>query len=370
MDNDARAITARNEADGIAGLIGMRSRAHMVRPGRRGWAAISLAVLASASLVGCSTVKGAAKTDAAGGTGPLLATMGKSASPTHVSTSPTASKSPTSSKSPSVRTSPTGGNSPSPTSAATGPVADASPSSSPSPSPSATNSNPGTGSECVTSEAKGSCGPYGDSAIAISGGQITVGQDVWNPISGWSQMLRATGPSDWSVTANMPAPNRSVVSFPNIGDMYYNSTTADKLSNFSAIHSSFTEDMHATSATSAWAAYDIWLNSWSNEVMIQVDFSLNGACPAVGSATFGGSGGVPVQHWNLCKYGSELIWKLTGGNEQSGTVDILAMLTWLENHGYLPAGSNLTDISYGWELCSTGGKPETFTLSRFTVTTS
>ena len=104
--------------------------------------------------------------------------------------------------------------------------------------------------------------------------------------------------------------------------------------------------------------------------MIQVDFSLNGACPAVGSATFGGSGGVPVQHWNLCKYGSELIWKLTGGNEPSGTVDILAMLTWLENHGYLPNGSNLTDISYGWELCSTGGKQETFTLSRFTVTTS
>ncbi|HEX7161949.1 MAG TPA: hypothetical protein VF223_12020, partial [Trebonia sp.] len=35
--------------------------------------------------------------------------------------------------------------------------------------------------------------------------------------------------------------------------------------------------------------------------------------------------------------------------------------------GYLPQKSTLTDISYGWEICSTGGKPETFTLSKFTV---
>ena len=30
------------------------------------------------------------------------------------------------------------------------------------------------------------------------------------------------------------------------------------------------------------------------------------------------------------------------------------MLTWLEDNGYLPANSSLTDISYGFEICSTG----------------
>lgn len=348
MDNDARAILDRSETVKIVGLTGRHAGAYIAGPKCRRLVAISLAVLATASLSGCGTALRTGKVDALA-TSPVLATMGKSASSAHARMSPTASRSPTSKKS---LTSPSP-SSPSPSSSSSSP----------------SNSSPGTGGGCVTSEAKGSCGPYGDAAIAISSGQITVGQDVWNPISGWSQTLRAAGPSDWSVTANMPASNRSVVSFPNVGDMFYSSTTADELSKFSAIYSSFTENMNATSATSAWAAYDIWLNSWGNEVMIQNDFSLNGACTAVASATFGGSSRVPVQRWNLCQYGKELIWKLTG-NEQSGTVDILAMLTWLENHGYLPSGSNLTDISYGWELCSTGGQPETFTMSRFTVTTS
>ena len=131
--------------------------------------------------------------------------------------------------------------------------------------------------------------------------------------------------------------------------------------------------MHATSATSAWAAYDIWLNSWNNEVMIQNDFVNRGACPDNrATATFGGSGGVPRQQWDLCLYGAkELIWYLGGGDkEQVGTVDILAMLNWLISNRYLPGGSSLTEISYGWELCSTGGEQETFTMSKFTVSAS
>jgi hypothetical protein len=187
---------------------------------------------------------------------------------------------------------------------------------------------------------------------------------VWNPISGWSQTLHATNPGNWYVTANMPKGNTAVVSFPNAGTTY----PETPLTNFSSITSSFTEDMHANSATSAWAAYDIWLNKWGNEVMIQHDFANNGACPTKATAQFGGSGGVPVQTWQLCQYGSELIWKLTGGSEQSGSVDVLAMLQWLESHSYLPRSSTLTDISYGWEICSTGGQAETFTNSRYTVT--
>jgi hypothetical protein len=31
------------------------------------------------------------------------------------------------------------------------------------------------------------------------------------------------------------------------------------------------------------------------------------------------------------------------------------MLTWLENHGYLPQSSVLSLLGYGFELCSTGG---------------
>jgi hypothetical protein len=162
----------------------------------------------------------------------------------------------------------------------------------------------------------------------------------------------------------MPAGNTAVVSFPNIGEEYYYTNT---LADFSSIVSAFTETMNPAAGTSAEAAYDIWLNNWRNEVMIQHDIVNRGTCPVLAVAAFGGSGGVPVQNWSLCKYGSELIWQLAGAGERSGSVDILAMLTWLVHHGYLPQRSGLTDISYGFEICSTGGRPETFTLSHFSI---
>jgi hypothetical protein len=219
--------------------------------------------------------------------------------------------------------------------------------------------------QCVTSTVKGACGPYLYPLIYHSDGQDTfVGQDVWNPIPGWSQTLHVFSPGNWYAIADMPAGNTAVVSFPNVGEEYY---YTNSLAGFSSIYSSFGENMHPTGGTSAEAAYDIWLNDWGNEVMIQHDIVNRGSCPVAATASFGGSGGVPVQDWHLCKYGSELIWQLVGQGEQSGRVDILSMLDWLVSHGYLPRKSGLTDISYGFEICSTAGHPETFTVSRFTI---
>ena len=229
-------------------------------------------------------------------------------------------------------------------------------------------------SACSTSAARGSCGPYdGYSPISGTTSSTYIGNDVWNPIGGWLQTLHAADPGNWHVTANMPAGNTSVVSYPSVGANYGERSGAPTpLSHYASIYSSFTEDMNATSATSAWAAYDIWLGhgastTFSYEVMIQHDFANNGPCTAQATARFGGSGGVPVQLWDLCQFDSELVWKLTGGNESTGSVDILAMLTWLVNHGYLPKDAGLFLIGYGWEICSTGGHGETFQVSRFSL---
>jgi len=230
-------------------------------------------------------------------------------------------------------------------------------------------------SACIVGVAKGSCGPYTKYAsITGTTSDTNIGNNVWNPISGWKQTLSAVSPGDWSVTANMPAGNTAVVSYPSVGANYGQvSGNAEPLSDFSSIYSSFSENMHATSATSAWAAYDIWLgpssgSNESDEVMIQHDFANNGPCTAKASATFGGSDGVPVQKWNLCQFGSELVWKLTGANERSGTVDILAMLNWLVAHRYLGKDTGLFSIGYGWEICSTGGRNENFQVSSFSIT--
>jgi hypothetical protein len=239
--------------------------------------------------------------------------------------------------------------------------------------------------DCTTSDAMGRCGPY-DTYRQIKGttSSTYVGNNVWNPIFDWRQTLYATDPGNWQVTANMPAGNTAVVSYPSIGANYGQITNLPTpLTDYSSIYSSFSETMNATAETSAWAAYDIWLGPAdcspagstcsSHEVMIQHDFANNGDCADLATATFGGSGGVPVRDWHLCQYGSQLIWKLGADeqhkeSEQTGSVDILSMLMWLVDHGYLPSGTGLWLIGYGWEICSTGGEDEDFQVKSFSMT--
>jgi hypothetical protein len=51
-------------------------------------------------------------------------------------------------------------------------------------------------------------------------------------------------------------------------------------------------------------------------------------------------------------------------------VNVLADLDWLESNGYMPAGSGLNQIDFGWEICSTGGTAQTFTMSNFGIQAS
>jgi hypothetical protein len=182
----------------------------------------------------------------------------------------------------------------------------------------------------------------------------------------------------------MPAGNTSVVSYPDVGTTVPwlpNKDVNPDLSAWSSMYSSFSVSIagDANNGSIGEASYDIWLNNWNNEVMIQTDFvgdSLRPRCDVSGdviaTVPFGGSNGVPVQSWKLCQFGSELIWQLpTGTNDPTGSVDIMAMLRWLETNGngkYLRANSSLTGLGFGFEICSTGGKNETFQLKSFTLT--
>jgi hypothetical protein len=230
-----------------------------------------------------------------------------------------------------------------------------------SPSSSGTSAAAGNGTAaCVTSAAQFNCGPFNYPQIEGVSWNPTVGNNVWNPISGWQQTLYANNPGNWSVVANMPAGNTGVVSYPSSSANFNNKP----LSSFQEMYSSFSETMNATSQTNAWATYDIWLanSGTAYEIMIQHDFSNNGACGPDATATFDG------QSWYMCSLGSMIAWKLPN-SEQTGTVNILAMLTWLEDHGYISKSSELRSIGYGWEIASTGGRPETFTVNNYSITT-
>lgn len=145
--------------------------------------------------------------------------------------------------------------------------------------------------------------------------------------------------------------------------------TDTPISGLSALTSAYTETMPHNSSTIAQAAWDIWLNndgSFPGEVMVWVDNVNRGSGGAVqqASVTIGG------QAWTLYEYGSgELIWSLgapgTFAQQSSGTVDLLALLHWLQNNGYAASGANIGQIDFGWEICSTGGVTETFTVSSY-----
>jgi len=242
-------------------------------------------------------------------------------------------------------------------------------------SPAPSSAGAGTAAGCSTSDAKGQCGPYSYPADTASSGYNTyVGQNVFNPISGWHQTLHATDPGHWQVTANMPAGNTAVVSYPSTGQGGSGDGTAQRISSYTKITSTFAESMHPNPGTDAEAAYDIW-TATGVEVMIQHDFSaLRPRCsaaagdPVLATVGFAEPGTGTVQDWQFCQYGKERIWVFAGGSEQSGSVDILAMLTWLMNHGYLPPDSALGLVGYGFEICSTGGKGENFSVSHFSLT--
>jgi hypothetical protein len=231
---------------------------------------------------------------------------------------------------------------------------------------------------CVVTALNGSnsnCGPYSSSKITLSNGYNTY---VAN--NGWacgpdgkgcgSQRLTAHSPSKWSVVSKQAAHNTAVLTYPDVMQLVtLTSGAARPLKSFSDIRSSYAESMPHNARTIAQAAYDVWLDhtTGSNEVMIWVDNVNRGT----------GGARVLTHHtffhvrYALLQYGGrrgELIWSRSR-NAGHGTVHILTMLKWLVSHRYESASTSVGQIDFGWEICSTGGAPETFTVKDYSLTT-
>ena len=220
-------------------------------------------------------------------------------------------------------------------------------------------------------------GPYVYPKITNTNGYNTyVGNNMWAAGgSGMTQTLTAADPGRWYVIAKAPAGNTSVLSYPNTQQLFNNWTgggwngygthTDTPISQLKQLTSTFAESMNTNSGTDAEAAYDIWLSRTSgpNEIMIWVDNANRGTGGAkpIGTATFGG------QKWILLRYGGELIWSLSS-NERSGTVGILAMLRDLQSRGLASSGAAIGQIDFGFEICSTNGALEPFSVSHYTLT--
>lgn len=246
---------------------------------------------------------------------------------------------------------------------------------------------------CVRTRADGNVGcPTGGSTsgyvyprLPNSNGYTTyVEKDCWgNPQCQYK--LEANNPGDWQVTANEPAGNTGVRTFPDAQQLtnnwcpndpgFKNCTVAStdmKISQLSSLTSTYAETTPNDAGVIAQFAWDLWVSgntaSSVNEIMVWVDNHNreSGGAPQVGAATIGG------QAWTIYRNGTELIWSLgapgTFAQQTSGTVDLLAILKATIDKGLLSAAAGVAQVNAGWEICSTGGTDKTFRVTDYSVT--
>ena len=230
---------------------------------------------------------------------------------------------------------------------------------------------------CVTSSDTGQCpssGAYAESSnFTESNGYNTY---VDNGVSGGygvspeTQTLTATSGSSWSVSSDFGSSTHQLAYPITLQD--YNSET---VSSFTNIVGTVNDTIPSNSSTGVEAGFLIYLNSWGNSFEIQhyveKESTCNGTTPVKTSVSFGGSYGVPTNSWDLCYNGSIYYWQIVGSGSSwgftSGSVEIISMIEYLENNGYLPTGSKMSDIRYGFMIYTTGSTQETFTLNSYTL---
>jgi Glycosyl hydrolase family 12 len=234
-----------------------------------------------------------------------------------------------------------------------------------SPSPKPTSPGPGPTSTSPSSSPTGAKSWAWCSSDPFGTRNTSDGFDLYN--NEWNssgnpgpQQICGNSGRDWQVTSTQRARNTAVLTYPSVQRNYPNRA----LSSFTSMTSSYAENMHAVAGTDAEAAYDIWINDLNKEVMFWVDN--HGQTPAgskVATVTLGGL------TWNLYETSGYYAFVLDH-NATTGTVDLLAGIKYLISRGDLSGSDKLWQVNFGFEICSTAGAPETFTVSNYTLASS
>lgn len=221
-------------------------------------------------------------------------------------------------------------------------------------------------SACVVSVPHGSCGPYAFSSVSPGRQRAIVVQDVWRPSSAYrSQVLTSYSAANWHATTNVAAGNMPVVSYPDTKQVMSSGSGAPSpVTSFAGISSSYAERLPAAGRFES--AYDIWLSASGQVQEIMIWTYNHGQRPAGTdtrrTATIGTRA---YEVW--ASTANKIVTLASRTSAVSGTTDILGSLRWLQHHGYTRASAGLTSIDYGFEICSTGGHPETFSLDSYSL---
>lgn len=198
--------------------------------------------------------------------------------------------------------------------------------------------------------------PFG----SFTSGAYTMNNDVWGSGAG-PQTMWANSGSNWGVTSDQPATN-GVKSYPHAEFDINRSLTA-----LHGVSSKFNVTVPGTGVYNT--AYDVWLNNNAYEVMLWMNEVTAGPLGSLQQTVT--VGGFTWKFYAGSNGANQVYSFIDTGQVSSGTVDVLAVLKWLQSAGRF-GGSTATlgNVQFGWEISSTGGVNRTFTTNSYSVTSS
>jgi len=188
-----------------------------------------------------------------------------------------------------------------------------------------------------------------------------IDNDAWNGSHG-PQTLYVCSPSSWYAVSNQTDHGGAVETYPSSEyDIAGRGNATKTIAQYNSINSTFAESFPAAGSWDA--AYDLWLNNWSTEIMIWNEWTGTQLYWPDDKSVTVTLGGVPYWFQDL---GGEYIF-YRQNMVKSGSVDILAAFNYLVSKGYVKSTDVPTQLEYGVEVCSTSGT-ETFPLTGLTFT--
>lgn len=198
-----------------------------------------------------------------------------------------------------------------------------------------------------------------------SNGGYYVHNNMWNSAnySPCTETLYAQSFDNWHVVARMNnhTGDGAVKTYPNV----HKNFDSVPIASFTAIRSEFSETSPRVGIYNF--AYDIWINGIATpgctEIMIwNENFNQTPGGRYLQDATFGGRTFRVYRRPN-----SGYIAFVPTTNFTNGTMDLLEIMNWTVDKGWLSAKSTLNQICFGVEIVSTDDTEATFKVSAFSI---
>jgi hypothetical protein len=196
----------------------------------------------------------------------------------------------------------------------------------------------------------------------------TFNNDIWGSGAG-PQTLWVNSSSNWGVWSNQPNTG-GVKSYPNCAKYI-----GKAIGSLNSCTSSFNVTIPGSGSYEA--TYDIWDSNNSHEIMLWMSYrgsvnpiaaSYNSSGQPVATATNVTVGG---HTWNVYKgsNGSNAVYSFVRtSNTTSGTVDVRAILLWIESQGWF-GNVTLGNVEFGYEITSSSGGLN-FTTNSYSVSSN